>query len=183
MFSLLIYLILCFVNYRKVLSGFKLSNQYESCEEFMFDKLIQYDVAKHVPGLEFKGTNYFINEMTKAIGDVQIKTIGINEELSEHISYNRIITDFRHPLCKKEKYDIDSLPSMSMIIIFHDEPYSVILRTVHNVLNTVPKKLLKDLILVDDASEMEILRGGKLKYFIKSRLPNQVVQLHRIEER
>ncbi len=37
--------------------------------------------------------------------------------------------------------------------MFFDEGWSVLLRTVHSVINTSPKELLKDIILVDDGSE------------------------------
>lgn len=39
-----------------------------------------------------------------------------------------------------------------MILVFYDEGWSVLLRTVHSVINTSPPELLKDIILVDDGS-------------------------------
>jgi len=46
-----------------------------------------------------------------------------------------------------------SLPSASVIIIFYNEPWSVLLRTVHSVLSGSPPHILKEIILVDDHSE------------------------------
>jgi len=40
-----------------------------------------------------------------------------------------------------------------MIIIFYNEPWSVLLRTVHSVLSGSPPHVLKEIILVDDHSE------------------------------
>jgi polypeptide N-acetylgalactosaminyltransferase len=108
-----------------------------------------------------------------ARGEAQLKKIALNEELSEHISYNRTIPDARHPACRKKVYDLNSLPTASVVIIFFNEPYSVLVRTVHSVLNTSPKNLLKEVILVDDGSSNTELKY-KLDYYVKTRLSDKV---------
>ncbi|KAI1242821.1 hypothetical protein IHE44_0000373 [Lamprotornis superbus] len=54
--------------------------------------------------------------------------------------------------CLQQKYD-SSLPTASIIICFHDEAWSTLLRTVHSIMDTTPKAFLKDIILVDDLSQ------------------------------
>jgi polypeptide N-acetylgalactosaminyltransferase len=108
-----------------------------------------------------------------AEGEKQLSKIALNQALSEHISYNRTVPDARHPGCRKKSYDVDSLLTTSVIIIFFNEPYSVLIRTVHSVINTSPKNLLREVILVDDGSSNVDLKH-KLDYYVSSRLSDKV---------
>lgn len=53
--------------------------------------------------------------------------------------------------CKNKVYG--DLPEVSIIIPFRDERLSVLLRTVHSVLQNTPDNLLAEIILIDDGSE------------------------------
>ena len=55
--------------------------------------------------------------------------------------------------CKSVIYP-DDLPSASVVIVFKNERWSPVLRTVYSVLNRSPKHLLKEVILVDDQSDI-----------------------------
>ena len=59
--------------------------------------------------------------------------------------------------CASKEYPRD-LPTASVIIPFHDEWYSVLLRTLYSVINRTPRHLLWEIVLVDDASTMGKLR-------------------------
>ena len=71
--------------------------------------------------------------------------------MSDKIAMNRIVPDVRMEECKWWHYPED-LPTASVIIAFHNEGWSPLLRTVHSVLLRSPSHLLKEVILVDDFS-------------------------------
>lgn len=53
--------------------------------------------------------------------------------------------------CKKKKY-LNHLMNASVIVPFHNEHWSTLLRTAWSVLNRSPKHLIHEVILVDDYS-------------------------------
>ena len=74
--------------------------------------------------------------------------------------------DTRDPQCKAVKYDAD-LPSVSVVIIFTNEAWTPLLRTVWSVLDKTPPEHLHEIILVDDFSDKKHL-GGKLERYTRS---------------
>ncbi|XP_027638564.2 polypeptide N-acetylgalactosaminyltransferase 15 isoform X1 [Falco biarmicus] len=95
-----------------------------------------------------------------------LDTHGFDEALSERISLRRELPEVRHPLCLQQEYD-SSLPTASVIICFHDEAWSTLLRTVHSIMDTAPKASLKDIILVDDLSQQGPLKSALSEYISK----------------
>lgn len=85
-----------------------------------------------------------------------------NEFVSDLISVNRTVPDPRSGYCHTQEY-MPNLPKTSVIIIFHNEAWSTLLRTVHSVLNRSPEHLIEEVILVDDFSNM---RERKLRFFL-----------------
>lgn len=76
----------------------------------------------------------------------------INVTRSDLIPPDRPVTDTRPKSCFRFKYDLRQLPTVTVIIPYYNEALSMILRTVHSVLNRSPDQLLEEVILVDDKS-------------------------------
>lgn len=81
-----------------------------------------------------------------------------NEYASSKISLDRSIQDTRSPGCVSKLYHVSDLPTTSVVICFHNEAWSTLLRTVHSVLNRSPPDLLHEIILVDDFSTFDHLK-------------------------
>eukprot|EP00095_Tigriopus_kingsejongensis_P000191 maker-scaffold41_size498431-snap-gene-1.16 protein:Tk00191 transcript:maker-scaffold41_size498431-snap-gene-1.16-mRNA-1 annotation:"n-acetylgalactosaminyltransferase 7-like" len=81
---------------------------------------------------------------------------GFNQLVSDEISLNRSVPELREEECTFWDYPKD-LPKASVILVFHNEGWSTLLRTVHSVLNRSPPQFLEEVLLVDDKSELEHL--------------------------
>lgn len=86
---------------------------------------------------------------------------------SDKISVDRKLPDARKLACRKKDYDLKLLPNTSIIIVFHNEAWSTLMRTVHSILNTAPQHLIAEILLVDDASNRTFL-GESLEYYINN---------------
>lgn len=88
----------------------------------------------------------------------QFKQAAYNVYISDRISPNRTLKRVSAKECYEIKYDVDELPNVSVVIIFTDEVFSALVRTVWSVINRTPKNLLREIILVDDHSERAYLK-------------------------
>jgi len=109
-----------------------------------------------------------------------------NQAASDAIASNRDVPDTRSSSCKaldwtSEKYE--RFPPTSVIITFHNEARSTLLRTIVSVLNRSPEHLIKEIILVDDFSDnpadgeelatiqkVRVLRNDKREGLMRSRV-------------
>lgn len=102
-----------------------------------------------------------------------------NQYISDMISIHRSLPSYIDEECKNEKYTSD-LPNTSVIICFHNEAWSVLLRTVHSVLERTPENLLAELILVDDFSDMAHLKAD-LEIYMRQFSKVRILRLEKRE--
>lgn len=120
-------------------------------------------------------------EISQSLADVSFRSLStrslqekegwkqnaFNSYVSDLISVNRTLPDMRHAACREMIYDFD-LPSTSVIVCFHNEAWSVLIRTVHSILNRSPAHLIHDIILVDDFSDLPLLKVFHVFQSVKS---------------
>ncbi|XP_029994606.1 polypeptide N-acetylgalactosaminyltransferase 6 [Sphaeramia orbicularis] len=104
-----------------------------------------------------------------------------NQFASDRISLSRALGhDTRPPECVERMFRrCPPLPSTSVIIVFHNEAWSTLLRTVYSVLHTSPAILLKEIILVDDASTADHLKSQLEEFVSQLKVVRVVRQLER----
>ncbi|EDQ85941.1 uncharacterized protein MONBRDRAFT_38577 [Monosiga brevicollis MX1] len=117
----------------------------------------------------------------------ELSNNGFFGRLSDCLPLDRNITDARHKLCARVQYDLDTLPETSVVFVFYDEWLTVLMRSVHSVLNRTPPQLLREIILVDDGSskpwlqkpledyikllpKVRLIRNGQRLGLVKARL-------------
>ncbi|XP_047138118.1 polypeptide N-acetylgalactosaminyltransferase 13 [Hydra vulgaris] len=144
-----------------------------------------YDASKKLPILFAKGeggiASYLDTEEEKLLAEKLFKNHSFNSVLSNKISLDRTQKDIRGEHCaKKHHLYPEKLPTASVVICFHNEALSVLLRTVHSVLNRTPPELLVDIILVDDKSVYDDLKIPLVKHLNEL---SDKIQVVRNEER
>ncbi|XP_059996415.1 polypeptide N-acetylgalactosaminyltransferase 16 isoform X1 [Lagenorhynchus albirostris] len=115
-------------------------------------------------------------------GEDPYRQHAFNQLESDKLSPDRPIRDTRHYSCPSVSYSSD-LPATSVIITFHNEARSTLLRTVKSVLNRTPASLIQEIILVDDFSsdpedcllltritKVKCLRNDRREGLIRSRV-------------
>ncbi|XP_029450039.1 polypeptide N-acetylgalactosaminyltransferase 2 [Rhinatrema bivittatum] len=75
-----------------------------------------------------------------------------NQVESDKLLMDRNVPDTRHDQCRRKQWRVD-LPATTVVITFHNEARSALLRTIISVLKKSPVHLIKEIILVDDYSD------------------------------
>lgn len=121
--------------------------------------------TKPKPGPGENGEPVYLTMEEKAEGDRTVREFGFNMVASDKIGMDRNIPDTRPDECKYWHYPT-TLPTASVILVFHNEGFSTLVRTVHSVINTSPSHLLKEVVMVDDFSDKPHLKE-KLENYLK----------------
>ncbi|XP_055010055.1 polypeptide N-acetylgalactosaminyltransferase 18-like [Boleophthalmus pectinirostris] len=114
----------------------------------------------------FKKWGEELSEEEQVEAERLFQKYGYNAFLSDRLPLNRKLPDTRPARCAQKKYS-DDLPTISVVIIYLNEAFSVIKRAIHSIIEKTPSRLLKEIILVDDHSEDEGLKI-KLNDYIDS---------------
>lgn len=157
----------------------QIRGQEEVEEAYPRQKLKTYTPAKSV-----KKTKGMPGEMGKPVNipkemeeekKRKFKINQFNLLASEMISLNRSLQDVRLSTCKSKVY-ASLLPTTSVVIVFHNEAWTTLLRTIHSIINRSPRELVEEIILVDDASEHDHLGQDLEDYVRKLPLPVKVLR-------
>lgn len=130
----------------------------------------------------FNERDYISKATVAPNGDAYIRN-KFNQLASDRIPSNRNIADTRNYKCSSQDYNANALPATSVIITFHNEARSTLLRTIVSVLNRSPEHLIREIILVDDYSDdpsdgselakiqkVRVLRNDKREGLVRSRV-------------
>uniref|UniRef100_A0A3Q3RKV2 Polypeptide N-acetylgalactosaminyltransferase n=1 Tax=Mastacembelus armatus TaxID=205130 RepID=A0A3Q3RKV2_9TELE len=133
-----------------------------------------------IPGGPGEGAKPFVlGPEYKDSVQASVKEFGFNMVASDMISLDRTISDIRHEECKYWHYD-DRLLTSSVVIVFHNEGWSTLMRTVHSVIKRTPRKYLAEIVMIDDFSNKVHLKE-RLEEYIKQW--NGLVKLFRNSKR
>lgn len=97
------------------------------------------------------GTGFIASDDVKPLMEQLLKENNYNLLASQVISLRRSLPDLRFPECHDLSYP-EELPTTSVIIIFHNEAFTTLLRTVWSIVDRSPLRLIREIILVDDFS-------------------------------
>lgn len=116
-------------------------------------------------------------------GEDKYKANSFNQEASDALNPTRKIPDSREPPCRDVDYAGTHMQPTTVIITYHNEARSALLRTVFSVFNMSPESLLHEIVLVDDNSEdvdigkelaqierVKVLRNNQREGLIRSRV-------------
>ncbi len=104
----------------------------------------------------------------------------LNVSVSNSLPLLRPIPDDRPVPCLYVQYDSTKLPKVSIIIPFHNEAWSLLLRTINSIIFRSPDELIEEIILVDDCSTYSYLHKP-LDMYISAIQKARIIRMERRE--
>lgn len=102
---------------------------------------------------------------------------------SDKIGPKRDLPPMYHELCENISYEGLNMDA-SIVIVYHNEALSVLIRMINSILDRTPQKYLKEIILFDDFSEDENIISKQIqKYANLERWPINKIIIKRSDER
>ena len=93
-------------------------------------------------------------ELERREYDRGLERYGFNKFKSDRLPWHRPLPDYRDSQCVSHLvHNHQGMGSASIVIIFVNEAFSVLMRTLTSIMRTTPSDLLTEVILVDDASD------------------------------
>eukprot|EP00096_Caligus_rogercresseyi_P014574 TRINITY_DN7081_c0_g1_i1.p1 TRINITY_DN7081_c0_g1~~TRINITY_DN7081_c0_g1_i1.p1 ORF type:complete len:637 (+),score=113.35 TRINITY_DN7081_c0_g1_i1:127-2037(+) len=120
----------------------------------------------------------FLNKKARDAREKMYNQHYFDEFISELVPLDRKLPDWRGQWCR-DTYDkdIESLEPTTIIICFYNEARSTLLRSIHSVINSTPRSLLKEILILDDYSSLEHL-GKDLDDYIQKHFDGLVRVIH-----
>ncbi|XP_054475925.1 probable polypeptide N-acetylgalactosaminyltransferase 8 [Anoplopoma fimbria] len=104
---------------------------------------------------------------------------GYNVFLSDRLPLDRALPDTRDKRCLKKSYPKD-LPNLGVVLIYLNEALSIIKRAMRSIIDRTSKDLLKEIILVDDNSSNDDLKGDLDAYVTMIKKQNPSLHIIRV---
>ncbi|KAG5672039.1 hypothetical protein PVAND_002201 [Polypedilum vanderplanki] len=118
-----------------------------------------------------------IPENIKKLVEEGWKNHEFNEYVSNLIPINRTLRDFRSDYCRDmQNVYSKNVPKVSIVMVFHNEAWSTLMRSIQSILNRTPEEVIHEIILVDDCSTMEHLKV-QLDEFVKTNIKIRLIRL------
>ncbi|XP_012944326.2 polypeptide N-acetylgalactosaminyltransferase 5 [Aplysia californica] len=120
------------------------------------------------PGYGGKGVTINLDQMSAAQRQVyerDLTTYQVNKMAADLVPLRRRL-NFTMDECSHLTYDLPSLPRAGVVIIFNNELWSVLMRTVFSILDAGPSELISEIVLVDDASDQQHLQQPLDDYLV-----------------
>ncbi|VDN07791.1 unnamed protein product [Thelazia callipaeda] len=150
------------------------------------DQEVANELEKLLKNLTFErngpgemGSAVVIDKSRQEERDRKFKENQFDVMASDMISINRTLPDYRSSKCREvaRKYNTANFSPTSIVIVFHNEAWSTLLRTLHSILNRSPRYLIEEIVLIDDFSNRTYLQKPLDLYIKRFPLPVHLIHL------